>query len=515
MLAPEADPDEVLAELDRLDEAVQSRIVPPPSDPMRVARTFVDHLHSNAEGLLLRSHGGDFYRWDGTAWPDVNVRDVKGQIYTFLENACYLDSEGSEKPFAPNRRKVEDVVDALKAVTLIDSAARPPLWTSAKPGKLAAIDVVAMQNGLLHVPSRDLYPHSPRFFNHHSLSFPFVPDAPPPKRWNAFLRELWGDEQSSIDVLQEVFGYVLAGGTEQQKIFLLCGPKRGGKGTIGRVLTGLLGAHNTAAPTLSSMATNFGLSPLIGKPLALISDARLSGKADSKIVVERLLSISGEDSLTIDRKYRDPWTGRLPSRFVIMTNELPRLSDSSGALSSRFILLVLTRSFYGEENPNLTEELLGEASSILNWSLQGLDRLKERGYFQMPASSQEALQQLEDLTSPVAAFLRERCTLGPRAEVEVGELWTAWKHWCEDDNRHPGTKAVFGRDLRAAAPTIKKARSRLEGERVHRYLGLSLADTTLPNIYDHHDQPGQDGAGGHGGHSNLPLYPPQEGWEEA
>ena len=56
------------------------------------------------------------------------------------------------------------------------------------------------------------------------------------------------------------------------------------------------------------------------------------------MVVERLLSVSGEDSLTIDRKYREPWTGRLPTRFVVMTNELPRLSDSSGALASRFIV---------------------------------------------------------------------------------------------------------------------------------------------------------------------------------
>ena len=55
------------------------------------------------------------------------------------------------------------------------------------------------------------------------------------------------------------------------------------------------------------------------------------------IAVERLLSISGEDTLTIDRKYRDPWTGRLPTRFMILTNELPRFTDSSGALASRFV----------------------------------------------------------------------------------------------------------------------------------------------------------------------------------
>src|SRR5439155_7959642 len=180
-----------------------------------------------------------------------------------------------------------------------------------------AHEFISMTNGLLHVPTRTLQPHSTQFFNHHALPFAFVPDAPPADAWLAFLAQLW-DDASAIAALQEVMGYLLGGDTTLQKMFMLVGPKRGGKGTVGRVLSGLLGAHRVAAPTLASLSTNFGLQPLIGKPLALISDARLSTKADSKIVVERLLSISGEDSLTIDRKYKEPWTGRLPTRFLIM-----------------------------------------------------------------------------------------------------------------------------------------------------------------------------------------------------
>ena len=37
------------------------------------------------------------------------------------------------------------------------------------------------------------------------------------------------------------------------------------KGTIGRVLTALLGKENIAAPTLTSLTSNFGLQPLLGK----------------------------------------------------------------------------------------------------------------------------------------------------------------------------------------------------------------------------------------------------------
>ena len=101
-----------------------------------------------------------------------------------------------------------------------------------------------------------------------------------------------------------------------QKMLLLIGPTRSGKGTIARALTALLGRGHVTGPTLASLGTNFGLSPLLGKPLAVISDARL-GDMPSHTVVERLLSITGEDMLTVDRKYREPWSGKLPTRFVI------------------------------------------------------------------------------------------------------------------------------------------------------------------------------------------------------
>ena len=43
---------------------------------------------------------------------------------------------------------------------------------------------------------------------------------------------------------------------------------------IARMLTELIGRGHVAGPRLTSLGTNFGLSPLIGKPLAIISDAR-------------------------------------------------------------------------------------------------------------------------------------------------------------------------------------------------------------------------------------------------
>ncbi len=488
---------------------VDPLLLPPPTQPMRVAREIVTRLYTQPAGLILRNHRGDFYQWDGTKWPELETRDLRARSYGLLEHAVYehVDSQGipTLKPFAPTQKKISDITDALAAITFIRSDADVPCWIDDRIHPPAQ-ELISMTNGLLHVPTRTVIAHSALFFTHHSLSFGFEPKASPPVKWLSFLHELWGDDTSSIGALQEVIGYILGGDTSQQKMFLLVGPKRGGKGTIGRVITGLLGAHHVAAPTLASLSTNFGLQPLIGKPLALVSDARLSTKADSKIVVERLLSVSGEDSLTIDRKYREGWTGRLPTRFLIMTNELPRLSDASGALASRFILLVLTRSFYGQENPKLTAELLEEAPAIFNWALEGLDRLNQRGYFVNPASGAEAILQMEDLSSPISAFLRDRCVVGAHYTIKVDALWTTWKSWCEDEHRHPGTRAVFGRDLRAAIPTLKRARLRDEDDRIYSYEGVGLRGDYIAEDLGPLGTDARSGPGGPSGPSNSAMY---------
>ena len=485
-----------------------SRVVAPPSSPMAVARDLARSLYTDSNGrVVLRDHRGDFYQWNGTCWRELDRRDVRGAAYEWLEHSTYHHKKDGLVPFDPSRRKIDDVIDALCAVVRLDSSLEAPCWIDGTPAP-PADKLISMTNGLLHVPTRTLLPHTPQFFCHHALTFPFSSECAPPARWLRFLRELWNDDESSIAALQEAMGYILGGNTRQQKMFLFVGPKRGGKGTIGRVLIGLLGAHNVAAPTLAGLSTNFGLSPLIGKPLGLVSDARLSGKSDSKIVVERLLSVSGEDNLTIDRKYREPWTGRLPTRFVVLTNELPRLTDSSGALASRFIVLVLKKSFFGKENPGLTDELLTEAPAIFNWALDGLDRLNARGRFVVPQSGEDAIQQLEDLSSPISAFIRDTCLVGPN-QVTAETLWAAWKAWCEGDNRHPGTKVVFGRDLKAAVPTVKRVRLRTDQNRPYVYEGIGLRQHSgvdpgpLGPNGDHH-------AAGPSGPRSTPLCPAPE-----
>jgi putative DNA primase/helicase len=142
---------------------------------------------------------------------------------------------------------------------------------------------------LLNVHTRELRPLTPGFFSLVSVPFPYDEDAPSPTASLEFLHQLWPDDEQAIEALRDWFGYVLSGRSDLQKIFVIIGPIHSGKGTIARILTAMM--------------------PLLGRSLAIVSDARLGPKTDTRAVIERMLSISGEDSITVNRKFKRPSDG--------------------------------------------------------------------------------------------------------------------------------------------------------------------------------------------------------------
>ncbi len=457
-------------------EASEGTLVDPKA-PLTVARQFLASRFEHFERTTLLHHRGDWRYWCGTHYRLADPAEVKRQIYEFLENAS-IPADDDSRPCRPNKKMVEEIFHALVSIAFLDGAVDTPCWFGEGPDPRR---LVAMRNGVLELDSLELYGHSPELFNTHALPFDYDPGASAPESWLRFLASLWPTDNESIGTLQEMFGYFLSGDTSQHKVFMLIGDKRSGKGTIARVLTRLIGAANVASPTLSGLTTNFGLQVLLDKPLALISDARLSARVDQTVVVERLLAISGEDAITVDRKHKAPITVQLPSRFLILTNELPKLVDGSGAMASRFIMLDLPISWLGREDKGLLGRLLPELPGILNWALEGYARLQQRGRFVQPDSAAELIQEFVDMGAPVQQFVREQCVLEHGASVSIDRLFDAWRNWCGREGRdHPGTKASFGRDLRAAVPGLKTGRPwGTGGERPRSYLGIRLRDVLL------------------------------------
>lgn len=377
-----------------------------------------------------------------------------------------------------------NLLDQLRAACLVPGYVEPGSWLGRPPmlgnSEFPTDNLLVTRKQIIHLPSfvegrEYAAPNTPAFFSTTAMPFELDPSAPPPALWLEFLNQVLPGDEQSHELLAQWFGYCLTRDTTKQKILFLKGATRSGKGVILRVLVALIGERNVASPSLSSLTGNFGLWPLLGKSVATISDARLSGRADQAIITERLLSISGEDALTIDIKNREPVTCKLDARIVIASNELPKLADASGALVGRLLVIPFTESFLGREDEKLTAKLKAELPGILLWAIGGWKRLNEAGRFKQPDSALEELSELADLSSPVAAFVRDRCELGAGHETRIPALFAGWKAWCESKGReHTGTEQGFGRDLRAAFPRLKPA-SRRQGEQRWRvYEGIRL-----------------------------------------
>jgi len=448
------------------------------SAPYATAREFRDAHCRKGNLPVLYYHRGSFYLWNNSCYPTLPDDELRAQIYSFLDHCVTEGKNGLVAPVKPNITRVNQVIDALKAVALLPQSTVAPIWLDPQAGDPDPMQVIACSNVLLDLARMKEFRHTPSFFTYNALDFQYDANALKPVAWLKFLCEIWEKDDEAISTLQEIFGYCLTADTSQQKCFMLVGPKRSGKGTIVRVLGRLLGSSNVAAPTLASLGQTFGLEPLIDKRLAMISDARLGTRNfDLHTIVERLLSITGEDAITIGRKYKAAWTGSLATRVLILTNELPRFADASGALASRFILLVMTKSFYGREDPKLTDKLLDELPGILNWAIEGWRRLQRRGYFMTPKSAVAVARELEELGSPISAFVRRRCRVWSGLMVQVDDLYDEWRRFCETQGRKfVSNKQHFGRDLRSVVPGLKVVQPRTTGPRLRWYQGIDLKE---------------------------------------
>ena len=213
--------------------------------------------------LTLRFYRGEFYRWRSGRYVAVPPDEIRNAVVRFLGAGGYNVTA----------MLIAAVLDSIRAQTEVPPEKEAPCWLDEEAELLGEIgelhaapeDVIATRNGLVDVGAflsgrHCVLPATPKFFCTSAANFDFNAKGPNPSRWLAFLNELWSHDPASIDTLQEWAGYVVMRRTELQKILLVVGPPRAGKGTIAKVLTELAGPASTAAPKLSDFAQTFGLS---------------------------------------------------------------------------------------------------------------------------------------------------------------------------------------------------------------------------------------------------------------
>jgi P4 family phage/plasmid primase-like protien len=456
-------------------DSADERLVVPKDDHMGRARIYRNRKRPN-----LYHYRDDYYDHEAGHYTIVNDDTIRSELYGFLDT-CGKEVLQHKKttlvPFAPNKVSVSETSEALKALGHVLPTVEQPHWLDRRTGPNPA-DLICFPNGILNINSNQFTPPDPALFTPHGVGFDYDPNAAAPTEWLNFLDQIFNGEADQIGSLQEMFGYCLSSDVSQEKVFMLLGDKRSGKDTMRHTLQSLLSPTAICGPTLDSMGTNFGMSQLIGKQLAVVGDMRLGSKCDKDLLAEHVLKLSGRGLFTIDRKHRSHWTGNLPCKLLLISNEMPKLKDASGALASRMIVYRTRTSFYGRENRHLFEDKIRpKLPAILLWALDGLRRMRQRGPIAEPTCSKVMREELAREGSPVMAFVQECLTLDPAATVDKNVMYSTYLDFAHHSGLPPTSKSWFYRDLdTATASKVKEQRVRKGGVDVHNILGARISN---------------------------------------
>jgi putative DNA primase/helicase len=464
-----------------------------PKKPHKTAEQFRDLHFPN-----LISFQDEWLSWNGSAYLPIEDATMEARISQFLIESFIVvmaQTTGADgtpgpikkefMPFSPARKDIAEVYAALAHLCHKPAdTMSPPSWLKGRKGRPDPRNIISCSNGLLDITTGELHDQTPEFFTRTALPIEYDQFAPNPERWLQYLREVTADRQPLIDLLQEMVGYLIACDTSQQKVFFLLGPPRSGKGTFLRTTTALVGSANIGNPTIEGLAAHFGYQSLIGKSVAFISDMTCHVRDKLSTAANRINAVSGEDSVSAPRKFKEDWNGRLLIRFLLAGNHLPDFGDHAAAIATRLLFAPFDVSFEGREDFNLESKLLLELPSILNWALAGLARLRDVGRFIEPADSRHVKTRMLYLANPLLGFRDECCAVEIGAEIEKKIMHDQYVVYCTAMGVRPLSRDAFAEKLYEIVPSADAGKAAPSQGRVPIFRGIRLNDELLAEHYE-------------------------------
>jgi putative DNA primase/helicase len=412
------------------------KLSPPTHDELRDRWLEVNSHHAHGLGVWRRYEAG--------IWPAVSETSVKAEISSVIETA---KPEGI-KPTA-------SILASVTELTRIKVFVPDERWD-------ADSEVLVCKNGALHISTGSLAKHQPGHYATSAVPYEYNPDARP-VIWDYFLRNT---VPAAANFLQEFAGYALTTEMGHELAVWLFGPPGSGKSTFISGLQAMLG-HRAGILGLADLErSRFTLADLPGKTLVVASEQPSSYLASTNT----LNAIISGEPLQVERKYRDPFTVIPRAKVCWAMNELPRVADANSGLFRRVKVVTFPTLAENERDPEIKHTIETEGAGILNWALEGLWRLKKRGYFEVPVGVEDATKQFRENNDVPALFIEDRCVRGTDSEVPAAKLYREYKYWCEEN----GHRAQSSTRVAADWQRLGFERKRTMAGTV--YQGLSVVD---------------------------------------
>ncbi|MBT53764.1 MAG: hypothetical protein CMF72_10260 [Mameliella sp.] len=306
--------------------------------------------------------------------------------------------------------------------------------------------LICLENGVLDVKTKLFVEHSPNYYFKSKLPIKYNPEIKCEEIYK-FLENILYPED--ISVIQEWFGFCLYKRYFIKKAMILFGEKNTGKTVLLNLLMLFIGYKNTTGISLQriSAGDKFAIAALKDKMSNVFDDLSAKDLTDSggfKIA-------TGGGYMTGEYKFGDIFQFLNYAKHIFATNHIPNVKEiNDDAYYDRWIPIQLDNQI--EENKRdsfLLEKLTTkeELSGLLNWSLEGLKRLLEKGSFSFNKNSDEIKQIMLRQNNPLVAFVDEVLIQNDGNRISKDIMFKIYSKWCREKKVPRLSKHQLGSNL--------------------------------------------------------------------
>lgn len=352
--------------------------------------------------------------------------------------------------------------------------------------------LLCLSNGVLDIDdpntTRTLLDHSPDEIFMTQSPVEYDPQAGCP-RWREFLKESVNTEAERMK-LQEYVGYCLMNwALPYHKAVFLVGPAASGKSTFLDTVNAMLGDAVTSLTPQQMVDEQFASHQLYG------AWANISNEIPTELIrnTGAFKEILAGDEIKAEQKFQDPFFFNPTAKHLFAANQLPDADVDDNAFYRRIILIPFPTSVPREKrDPALSEKLKAELPGILNWALDGLDRLREQHRFTAERTPGETRETWEAWGSTVDRFKQRCIEYVPDGKVAKSDLYDIYLRYCEEEGIPAETQNKLTRTLKQDSK-IADGRATVDGRQRRVYTGIELNEDRLPAVKS--EESSSDGTG--------------------
>nr|MBA2733847.1 hypothetical protein [Acidobacteriota bacterium] len=266
-------------------------------------------------------------------------------------------------------------------------------------------------------------------------------------------------------------------------ILILTGTPGGGKGTFVRVLTGIIGQNNIASLRPQLLGERFELGRFLGK--TLIYGADVPENFLNQRGASVLKSLTGYDPMTLEFKNSNESPFIICQFNVIVTCNsrlTVHLEGDTDAWRRRLAMVDYHKPKPAHVIADLDKLILKtEASGILNWMLEGLDKLRADGWqLYLSTAQQESVDNLLLESDGHTLFVKE-ALVRSESQLTVPDCFAAYVEYCSDRGWVALSRNKFGQMIgdtvaRHYGLTVRHDISDASGKAQRGWRGLSLRE---------------------------------------